>query len=84
MAVDDGHPDSVYDAGAANGYGTRVTLARAGASTVYDSNALSSEEAGRISVHADADTAMGTLDVTLKDSATGTTVRAIGSWTCQA
>jgi hypothetical protein len=54
VAVDDGHPDSTYYAGVANGYGTRVTLARAGANTVYDSTMLSYEEAGRISITAHA------------------------------
>lgn len=84
VAVAESHPDGTYDAGAANGYETRVTLVRMGAPTEYDSIALNSEEAGLVSVRADADTAMGTLHVMLKDRATGKTVRAMGGWTCRA
>jgi len=50
VAVDDAHATGMYDVGVANGFGARVTLAKIGASIVYDSNALRSEDAGRISV----------------------------------
>jgi hypothetical protein len=84
VGVDDAQPNSTFDAGAANGYGTRVTLARVGTSTVYDSTALLSEEAGRVSFAVNGDTGTGVLYVMLKDTASNATVRATGSWTCQA
>jgi hypothetical protein len=82
VAVEGFQPYGVFDAGAANGYAARVTLARAGASTLYDSTALSSEEAGRITINIDE--VSGRLDVRLQDSATRATVLATGTWTCKA